>query len=105
MNDLSDKAKIIYVVLKKLGAIDKEHKTTSYSILDYIVEESESLQQEEELKNIPEQDFIDFSLDVNIKSINTLISALTRKNLVEKTLPTSITIEGTSRNLRQYYLK
>ena len=39
MDNVSNKAKIIYAALKELGAVDKENKTTSYAILDYIVEE------------------------------------------------------------------
>ncbi len=104
MNDLSDKAKIIYITLQKLGAKDKETAATSYSILDYIVEEAEELQEEEVLKDIPEDEFVNITIDINIKSINTLITSLAKKGYVAKTAPSTINVEGTSRNLRRYYL-
>lgn len=105
MDNISDKAKIIYAALDKLGAIDKENKITSYTILDYIVEESEELQEHPMLKDIPENEYVDFTIDVNIKSINTIITSLAKKNIVIKTEPTNIKIDGTTRNLRQYYIK
>lgn len=105
MDNVSNKAKIIYAALKELGAVDKENKTTSYAILDYIIEEAEELQDNELLKDIPEQEYLDFTLDINIKSINTIITSLAKKDLVVKTEPTNLTVEGTTRNLRQYYIK
>ena len=38
MDNLSDKAKIVYATFLKLGAIGEENKVTSYAILDYIEE-------------------------------------------------------------------
>lgn len=105
MDNISNKAKIIYAALKELGAVDKENKTTSYSILDYVVEQADELKENELLKDIPDQEYLDFTLDINIKSINTIITSLAKKDLVAKTEPTTITVDGTSRSLRQYYLK
>lgn len=105
MDNISNKAKIIYAALKELGAVDKENKTTSYSILDYIVEQADELKENELLKDIPDQEYLDFTLDVNIKSINAIITSLAKKDLLVKTEPTTITVDGTSRSLRQYYLK
>ena len=105
MNDLSDKAKIIYITLQKLGAKDKETAATSYSILDYIVEEAEELQEEEVLKDIPEDEFVNITIDINIKSINTILTSLAKKNIITKTEPMNLKIDGVTRNLRQYYLK
>lgn len=105
MDNISNKAKIIYAALKELGAVDKENKATSYSILDYVVEQADELKENELLKDIPDQEYLDFTLDVNIKSINTIITSLAKKDLLVKTEPTTITIDGTSRSLRQYYLK
>jgi len=105
MDNISNKAKIIYAALKELGAVDKENKTTSYSILDYVVEQADELKENELLKDIPDQEYLDFTLDVNIKSINTIITSLAKKDLLVKTEPTTITVDGTSRSLRQYYLK
>ena len=103
--DISDKAKVIYATMEKLGAIDNENKITSYAILDYIIEESEELQEHELLKDIPEDDYMNITLEITLKGINTIITSLAKKDLVIKTEPTSITVDGTTRSLRQYYLK
>ena len=105
MDNMSNKAKVVYAALKEMGAISKDTKVTSYAILDYIVEEAETLEENELLKDIPEQEYFDITLEVNIKSINTIVTSLAKKNIVIKTEPSNITIDGTSRNLRQYYLK
>lgn len=105
MDNMSNKAKVIYAAFKEMGAVDKESKVTSYAILDYIVEEAESLQENELLKDIPDQEYVDITLDVNIKSINAIVTSLAKKDLVVKTEPSTITVDGTSRSLRQYFLK
>lgn len=105
MDNLSYKAKIIYAAMDNLGAKGKDNKITSYAILDYIVEESEVLQEHELVKNIPEDKYIDFTIDVNIKSINTILTSLAKKNIITKTEPMNLKIDGITRNLRQYYLK
>jgi hypothetical protein len=103
--DISNKAKVIYATMEKLGAVDNENKITSYAILDYIIEESEELQEHELLKDIPEDDYMNITLEITLKGINTIITSLAKKDLVIKTEPTSITVDGTTRSLRQYYLK
>lgn len=105
MEGMSDKAKVVYAALKEMGAINEDNKVTSYAILDYIVEEAENLQDNELLKDIPEQDYLDITLEINIKSINAIVTSLAKKNLVEKTEPVILTVEGTNRTLRQYFLK
>lgn len=104
MENLSDKAKIVYATLKMLGAEGSENRVTSYAILDFI-SENEDLQEHELLKDVNETDFVDIIMELNIKSINTIIASLCRKGLVEKTEPTSMTIDGQRRNLRQYFIK
>ena len=104
MDNLSDKAKIVYATFLKLGAIGEENKVTSYAILDYI-EENEELQEDELLKDIREEDFVNIILDFNIKSINTLIASMCRKDIIVKTEPKSIKIDGQRHNLREYYIK
>lgn len=104
METLSNKAKVIYAAMQELGAIDNENKVNAYSILDYIVEESEELSKNVLLKDIEEQEYLDITLDISIKAINTIITSLAKKDLVFKTEPTSITVDGTTRNLRQYYI-
>lgn len=103
MDGLSNKAKVVYAAFHMLEA-DKEHKTTSYELLDFI-SENEDLQDHEMLKDISETDFVDIIMELNIKSVNTLIASLCRKGLVEKTDPVSMKIDGQRRNLRQYFLK
>ena len=105
MDNLSYKAKIIYAAMDNLGAKGKDNKITSYAILDYIVEESEVLQEHELVKDIPEDKYVDFTIDVNIKSINTILTSLAKKNIITKTEPMNLKIDGVTRNLRQYYLK
>lgn len=105
MDNMSNKAKVIYAAFKEMGAVDKKSKVTSYAILDYIVEEAETLQENELLKDIPDQEYVDITLDVNIKSINAIVTSLAKKDLVVKTEPSTITVDGTSRSLRQYFLK
>lgn len=105
MDNMSNKAKVVYAALKEMGAVNKESKVTSYAILDYIVEEAETLQENELLKDIPEQEYVDITLEVNIKSINTIVTSLAKRDLVIKTEPSTLTVDGTSRSLRQYFLK
>ena len=104
MDNLSDKAKIVYATFLKLGAIGEENKITSYAVLDYI-EENEELQEDEMLKDISEEDFVNIILDFNIKSRNTLIASMCRKDIIVKTEPKSIKIDGQRHNLREYYIK
>ena len=104
MDDLSDKAKVVYATLEMLGAKGFQNKVTSYSILDFI-SENEDLQDQELLTDIDEEKFVDIIMELNIKSVNTIIASLCRKGLVEKTEPSSITIDGQRRNLRQYFIK
>ena len=73
MDNMSNKAKVVYAALKEMGAVNKDTKVTSYAILDYIVEEAETLQDNELLKDIPEQEYVDITLEVNIKSITAII--------------------------------
>lgn len=103
--DISDKAKVVYAALDKLGAVNKDNKVTSYAILDYIIEESEELQTHELLTDIPEDDYMTITLEVNLKSVTAILTSLARKNIIIKTEPTNITVDGTTRNLRQYFLQ
>ena len=41
----------------------------------------------------------------NIKSINTLITSMVKKGLLEKTEPSRRKVDGQVRNLREYYIK
>jgi hypothetical protein len=54
---------------------------------------------------VSETDFVDIIMDLNIKSINTIIASLCRRELVSKTEPMSIKVDGQRRTLRQYFLK
>lgn len=104
MDGLSDKAKVVYSAFDMLGAKGEENKVTSYALLDFI-SENEELQDHENLKDISETDFVDIIMDLNIKSINTIIASLCRKDIVMKTEPVSMKVDGQRRNLRQYFLK
>lgn len=104
MDTLSDKAKIVYAVFQSLEARNLGSAITSYTVLNYI-EENEDLQEHELLKDIPEEEFVNIIMDMNIKSINTLIASMCRKDLIEKTAPSSMKVDGERKNLRLYYLK
>ena len=105
MDNLSDKAKIIYATMDQLEAYDINSKVNSYIILDYIIEESEELYTHPLLQNIPEDDFVNITLDINIKSVSALLTSLVRKNIIIGTEPTNIKVDGTNRNLKQFYIK
>lgn len=104
MESLSKKAKVVYAAFEMLNAKGLENKVNAYTILDFI-SENEDLQEHALIKDMDEQDFVDIIMDLNIKSVNTIIASLCRKDIVEKTEPTSIKIDGQRRNLRQYFLK
>lgn len=104
MESLSKKAKVVYAAFEMLNAKGLENKVNAYTILDFI-SENEDLQDHDLIKDMDEQDFVDIIMDLNIKSVNTIIASLCRKDIVEKTEPTSIKIDGQRRNLRQYFLK
>lgn len=102
--ELSLKAKVVLAALELLEAKGETNKVTSYAILDTIVD-NEHLAEHRLLADADELELNDIIIDSNIKSINTLITSLVRKSFVGKTEPNSVTVEGTTRNLRQYYLK
>ena len=104
MESLSKKAKVVYAAFEMLNAKGLENKVNAYTILDFI-SENEDLEDHDLIKDMDEQDFVDIIMDLNIKSVNTIIASLCRKGIVEKTEPTSIKIDGQRRNLRQYFLK
>lgn len=105
MAPLSYKAKIVYAALEQLEAVNKDSQVNAYTILDYIVEEAETLQKHPWLQEIDEQAYVDFTIDVKIRSICTLLTALAAQDLVIKTEPRSVKIDGTFRSLRYYFLK
>ena len=104
MEGLSDKAKVVYATFEMLGAKGIENGITSYAVLDFI-SENEDLQDQELLKDITETDFVDIIMDLTIKSVNTIIASLCRKDIMGKTEPESMKVDGQRRNLRKYFLK
>ena len=68
INDISNKAKIVYAAMDSLGAKGEDKKVTSYAIQDFI-EENEDLQDHELLKDIEEQDFIDIIMELSWKNL------------------------------------
>ena len=104
MDGLSNKAKVIYAALEKLNAYSESCEITSYKLLDYISEDEE-LNEHPLLKDISEEEFVEIIMDLNLKSINTLIASMCRKDLVIKSDPHSIKIDGERHNLRYYFLK
>ena len=84
MESLSKKAKVVYAAFEMLNAKGLENKVNAYTILDFI-SENEDLQEHALIKDMDEQDFVDIIMDLNIKSVNTIIASLCRKDIVEKT--------------------
>lgn len=104
MNDLTDKAKIVYGAFEMLGATDADNMVTAYTILDFISEE-EDLQNYKCIANMEEQVFLDIIMELSIKGVNAIIASLCRKGIVEKTEPSLVVIDGEKRYLRKYYIK
>ena len=100
MDELSKKALIVLEVLKRLGAVDADHRTNIYAILDKLeeVDFKEILPDEEEyeLENI--------ACEMTQKSVSTTLASLNRKGFVKKTGVTSIFVGTEAKNLREYYL-
>lgn len=103
MENLSDKAKIVYATFKMLEASGEANAVTSYTVLNYI-EENEELQEHEILKDMSEEDFVDIIMNMNIKSVSAVITALCRKNLLGKTATMSIKVDGERKDLKKYFL-
>jgi len=102
--DLSTKAKVVLAAMNILDAYGETKKVTSYAIYDIIID-TEDWSKEALTAEIDELELNDIIIDTNIKSINTLVAGLVRRGIVNKTTPSSITVDGTTRNLRQYFIK
>lgn len=104
MDQLSDKAKIIYATLDMLEAKGETNAVNAYTILNYI-EENEELQEHNLLSDISEVEFVNLIMELNIKGVNTLIASMCRKELLGKTDAHITKVEGQRRKLRDYYIK
>jgi len=104
MDNLSNKAKIVLATVDMMKAIDTNSAVTSYAILDYI-SENEELADHPFLKDIPEVDFVDIIMEMNIKSVANLLSVLVNKGYLEKTNPISMKVNGEYKSLRLFYKK
>ena len=104
MDNLSNKAKIILATIDMMKAVDINTAVTSYAILDYI-SENEELAEHPFLKDIPEIDFVDIIMEMNIKSVANLLSFLTNKGYLIKSNPISMKVNGEYKSLRLFYKK
>lgn len=104
MDNLSNKVKVVYAALDMIGAHGKENKVNVYTILDFI-SEHEELQEHSLLKEMPEFDFVNIIMEMNIKSVVACITALAKKDLVIKTEADNYMIDGIKRSLKSYYIK
>lgn len=100
MEELSNKAIIVLEILKKLNAIDNEHRTNIYEILDML--------EKTDLKEIL-PDELDYELDnleceMTQKSVSTTLASLVRKGYVIKTDISSVMVNNVLKNIRSYYL-
>lgn len=100
MEDLSKKATIILEVLKRLEAVDEEHKTNIYVILEKLdnIDLKEILPEEEEY----ELDCI--ACEMSQKSVSTTLASLVRKGYVKKTEVSKTQVGSEMKNIRSYYL-
>ena len=105
MDTLSNKAKVVYAAMEALGATNKENQVTAYTILDYIIEEGESLEEDERLADIDNEEYVNITLEINIKAIATILTALAKKNIIIKTDPSTVTVDGERKQLRHYFIK
>ena len=104
MKELSAKATVVHTALTLMEATKAENKVTSYAIEDFIIG-TEDILEHGSCSNIEEETYENIVLEINIKSINTILASLVRRGIVYKTEPSSVIIEGVTRTLRQYYLK
>lgn len=102
--EISTKAKVVLAAMELLNANNEKNKVTSYAILDTIIN-NEDICEHSLTKDINEEEMTEIIIDSNIRSINTLVASLVRKGIVGKTPSSSVTVEGTTRNLRQYFIK
>lgn len=100
MEDLSKKAVIVLDILKRLEAMDEEHKTNIYVILDKLdtIDLKEILPDEEEY----ELDCI--ACEMTQKSVSTTLASLVRKGYVKKTGTSKTQIGNEMKNIRSYFL-
>lgn len=100
MDELSKKALIVLDILKRLNAVDEEHKTHIYTILNKLEETDlkEILPEEEEY----ELDCI--ACEMTQKSVSTTLASLVRKGYVKKTGINGEKVGEAMKNIRSYYL-
>lgn len=100
MEDLSKKAIIVLEILKRLEAVDEEHKTNIYAILDKLdnIDLKEILPEEEEY----ELDCI--ACEMSQKSVSTTLASLVRKGYIKKTEVSKTQVGNEMKNIRSYYL-
>ncbi len=103
MESLSYKAKIVYAAMDMLNARSSTQTTNSYMVLD-LISENEDLAQHELLKDLSEQQFVDYIMDMTIKGVSALMSSLAKKDIAVKTEPHNIYIDGIQRTVREYFL-
>lgn len=100
MNDLSKKALIVLDILTKLGAIDEEHRTHIYAILDKL----EEVDLKEILPNEEDYELECIECEMTQKSVSTTLASLVRKGYVKKTGTNSVKVKDDMRTIRSYYL-
>lgn len=100
MDTLSNKALILLDLLKKLGAVDVEHKTNVYKIMEKLQE----VDLREILPDEPEFELESLMCEMTQKSISTTLASLERKGFVIKTGVISTYVDEEKKNIRNYYL-
>ena len=100
MIELSAKATILLEILKRLEAVDSEHKVNIYDIM----KELDDTDLREIIPELEDYEIDNLECEMTQKSISTTLAILVRKGLIEKTGVSSVQIEGITRNIRSYYL-
>lgn len=100
MIELSTKATILLEILKRLEAVDSEHKVNIYDIM----KELDDIDLREIIPELEDYEIDNLECEMTQKSISTTLASLVRKGLIEKTGVSSVQIEGITRNIRSYYL-
>lgn len=99
---LSEKTKIVYVIMDKLNAYGIDNCVNAYQIENYIANDEE-LYQDNNLQ-MKEQHYIDLAFDLNSKSIAKCLSTLINKGIVDATDAKYVCIDKIGHKVKYYYL-
>lgn len=103
MEEISDKAKIVYAALDTMGAHGIENKVSIYAIMDFISEE-EDVAEHPLCGDILQYEFVNNIMEMELKSTAAVLTGLCKRGYVGKTDPIYTKINGKKKYLRYYFL-